>query len=101
MHYSFILSNETPLVTLGLNPENLYKVSFDVYKEHFEDPFINATERYYKTESNSFLAVNSVSEYLKQAENRLREEEDRGDRYLNAETRKAVSNSLTCNKALP
>jgi hypothetical protein len=39
-------------------------------------PFIQATERYYKTESESFLAENSVSEYLKKAEERLKEEED-------------------------
>jgi cullin 1 len=101
VHYSFILSNETHLVALGLNPENLYEVSFDVYKEHFEDPFIKAIERYYRAESNSFLAVNSISEYLKQAEKRLREEEDRGARYFNAETLKPVSKSLTRDVVFP
>jgi cullin 1 len=73
----------------------------EVYNEHFEDPFIKATQRYYKAESNSFLAINSISEYLKQAENRLREEEDRGDLYLNAKTRKVVSNSLARDATLP
>jgi cullin 1 len=65
--------------------------SLEVYKEHFESPFIIATEKYYKIESDTFLAQKSTSGYLKQAEQRLREEEDRAERYLNAETRKTVS----------
>jgi cullin 1 len=62
-----------------------------VYKEHFETPFIAATEKYYTEESEAFLAENSVSDYLKKAEDRLREEEDRVERYLNTNTRKTVS----------
>jgi len=61
-----------------------------VYKEHFETPFITATEKYYKAESEAFLLQNSVSDYLKKAEERLREEEDRVERYLNSNTRKTV-----------
>lgn len=61
-----------------------------MYKEHFETPFITATEKYYKAESEAFLLQNSVSDYLKKAEERLREEEDRVERYLNSNTRKTV-----------
>jgi cullin 1 len=50
-----------------------------------------ATEKYYRTESNTFMAQKSISDYLKQAEKRLGEEEDRAERYLNAETRRTVS----------
>ena len=77
-------------VSLGLDDSDTNKANFDVYKEHFETPFITATEKYYKQESDSFLAENSISEYLKKAEERLKEEEDRVERYMNSITRKTV-----------
>lgn len=77
-------------VSLGLDESDTNKQSLEVYKEHFEGPFILATEKYYKTESETFLAENSVSDYLKKAEERLKEEEDRVDRYLHTHTRKAL-----------
>ncbi|KAF7982936.1 hypothetical protein HWV62_3733 [Athelia sp. TMB] len=77
-------------VSLGLDESDTNKASLDVYKEHFENAFIDATEKYYKQESESFLAESSVSDYLKKAEERLREEEDRVERYLNTQTRKSL-----------
>lgn len=77
-------------VSLGLDDNDSNKQSLEVYKERFETPFIEATEKYYKTESEAFLAENSVSDYLKKAEERLKEEEDRVDRYLNTVTRKTL-----------
>jgi len=77
-------------VSLGLDETDPNKACLDVYKEHFEGPFIEATELYYRQESESFLAANSVSDYLKKAEERLREEEDRVERYLNTQTRKIL-----------
>lgn len=78
------------LVSLGLDDADTNKECLDVYREHFEIPFIYCTEVYYKHESESFLASNSVSDYLKKAEERLRDEEDRVERYLNTSTRKAL-----------
>ncbi|KAF8550830.1 Cullin-domain-containing protein [Imleria badia] len=77
-------------VSLGLDETDINKASLDVYKEHLESPFLDATEKYYQQESEAFLAESSVSDYLKKAEERLREEEDRVDRYLNTETRKQL-----------
>ncbi|KAJ3753066.1 ubiquitin-protein ligase [Lentinula raphanica] len=77
-------------VSLGLDNNDPNKECLDVYKEHFETPFIEATEAYYKVESETFLASNTVSEYLKKAEDRLREEEDRIERYLHTKTRKEL-----------
>jgi len=74
-------------VSLGFDESDSNKVCMDVYKEHFENPFIEATEKHYKQESKSFLAKSSVSDY---AEARLREEEDCVERYLNTQTRKAL-----------
>ncbi|KAH8817845.1 ubiquitin-protein ligase [Flagelloscypha sp. PMI_526] len=77
-------------VSLGIDRNDLNKECLDVYKEHFEEPFIQATELYYKKESENFLAVNSISDYLQKAEQRLREEEDRVERYLHTNTLKEL-----------
>jgi len=77
-------------VSLGLDESDINKVSYEVYKEHFEVPFLEATEKYYRQESEAFLAGNTVADYLKKAEERLREEEDRVERYLNSNTRKGL-----------
>ena len=78
-------------VSLGLDEKDIDKVSLDVYKEHLESPFLEATERYYQQGSEVLLAQSSISDYLKKAEERLREEEDRVDRYLHAETRNQLT----------
>jgi len=77
-------------VSLGLDDSDTNKASFDVYRTHFEGPFITATEQYYTQESEAFLAENSVSAYMKKAEERLREEEDRVEIYLSSTTRKTL-----------
>ncbi len=77
-------------VSLGLDDTDTNKACLDVYKDHFEIPFIEATEKYYKQESESFLASNSISDYLKKAEGSSTEEEDRVERYLNTQTRKPL-----------
>ena len=78
------------LVSLGLDDNDLDKACMHVYREHFELPFLETTAAYYTKESEAFLATNSVSEYMKKAEERLKEEEDRVDRYLNTTTRKEL-----------
>ena len=75
------------LVSLGIDPKDPNGRCLDVYKEHFETPFIVGAERYYKRESRILLVDKSVSDYFKKAEDRLREEEDRVDRYLHTSTR--------------
>jgi len=80
-------------VSLGLDEDNINIVNLDVYKNHFEIPFLGATEKYYKLKSETFLAENSVSDYLKKAEEWLKEEEDCVERNLNTETRKLLISS--------
>ena len=77
-------------VSLGLDNADPNKECLDIYKDQFETAFIAATEQYYKKESDTFLAENSVSDYLKKAEDRLREEENRVERYLHNKTRKEL-----------
>ncbi len=79
-------------VSLGLDESDINKVSYEVYRDHLETPFLQATEKYYQQESKAFLSENSVADYLKKAEERLREEEDRVERYMNTNTRKALIN---------
>jgi cullin 1 len=79
-------------VSLGLDNADPNKECLDVYKEQFETSFIHTTEDYYKKESETFLVENSVPDYLKKAEERLREEENRVERYLHTKTRKELIN---------
>ncbi len=79
------------LVSLGIDPKDPDVECLDVYEEHFETPFIIGAERYYKRESKMFLAEKSVSDYLKKAEDRLREEENRVDRCLHTRTRNELN----------
>jgi len=85
-------------VSLGLDEHDASKTTLDVYRTHFEAPFLAATERFYVSESKQFVAENSVVEYMKKAETRLNEEEERVKMYLHQDI--ALPLKKTCNKAL-
>ena len=69
-------------VSLGLDETDSTKSTLDVYRWHFEKPFLDATKEYYQNESKQFVAENSVVEYMKKAETRLDEEKARVGLYL-------------------
>lgn len=79
---------------MGLDELDTNRQNLEVYREAFEKPFLTATEVYYKAESEQYIGDNSVTEYMKKAEVRLTEEENRVDMYLHASTRKNVRPSL-------
>lgn len=85
-------------VSLGLDEHDATKTTLDIYRFHFEKPFLAATEEFYATESKQFVAENSVVEYMKKAETRLNEEEERVRMYLHNDI--AIPLKKTCNKAL-
>lgn len=89
---TFIYENELTIqiVSLGLDEQDSNRSNLTVYENSFQTAFLAATETYYSQESSQFLAENTVSEYLKKAEARLKEEEDRVEMYLHSSTRKAV-----------
>ncbi len=60
-----------------------------IYRDNFEKAYIEATEAFYKTKAPEYLAANGVQNYMKYADGKLKEEEQRAMRYL--ETRKGCN----------
>ncbi|KAH8804781.1 Cullin [Xylogone sp. PMI_703] len=85
-------------VSLGLDEADPTKSTLDVYRDNFEDPFLEATKQFYEAESKTFIAENPVVEYMKKAETRLEEEEERVKMYLHSEITMRLRK--TCNQAL-
>lgn len=85
-------------VSLGLDEADPTKSTLDVYRFHFEKPFLDATQKFYEAESKQFVAENSIVEYMKKAETRLDEEEERVSMYLHPDI--ALPLKKTCNTAL-
>lgn len=68
-----------------------------IYRENFEKAYLEATESFYRTKAPEYMALNGVQEYMKYADAKLKEEEQRATRYL--ETRKdckSVEVLVTC-----
>ncbi|CAF2046221.1 unnamed protein product [Rotaria magnacalcarata] len=60
--------------------------SLTTYKEWFEKQFIEETRTYYSLESDNYFNDNGFSSYIRKANNRLKEEEDRVQSYLHPST---------------
>lgn len=67
------------LMTLGIE-------SRSVYYEDFEDPFLQQSAEFYRRESQNFLAENSASVYVRKVDERIREESERANHYLDKST---------------
>ncbi|KAI5814214.1 Cullin [Pyronema omphalodes] len=85
-------------VSLGLDENDSTKSTLDVYRQFFEMPFLAATSQYYQIESKQFVAENSVVEYMKKAEARLAEEQNRVHLYLHPDITGPLMK--TCEKVL-
>jgi len=71
------------LVELGVQGKN-------VYRECFEDPFLDHTRKFYQDESKQYISQNPCSDYLKKAEKRIREEKARVENYLHESTMEKI-----------
>lgn len=87
-------------VELGINESDSHQKgpNLTVYHQAFEVQFFIDTERFYKLESENFLATNSVTEYMKKAEQRIEEENRRIMLYLHKNTLGQLMK--TCEKVL-
>lgn len=88
----------TSFVSLGLDENNTKKTSLSVYKQFFEQKFIDATRDYYTKESNYFLSNHSVIEYIKKASTRIEEESGRIQMLLHPSTESTLM--PTCDEVL-
>jgi cullin 1 len=98
IEHSQIKSIVDSFVSLGLDEADPTKSTLDVYRYNFERPFLEATKQFYEAESKQFVAENSIVEYMKKAEARLAEEEERVKMYLHADI--ILPLRKTCNTAL-
>jgi len=60
--------------------------SICVYEQDFEGGFIKATEDFYRHESQDFISQNTCPDYMRKAEARLQEEQQRVAHYLSSST---------------
>lgn len=71
------------IVELGVQNKN-------VYRETFEDSFLDHTRKFYQQESVQYISQNTCSDYLKKAEKRIREEKARVENYLHESTMEKI-----------
>lgn len=95
IEHSQIRSIVDSFCALGIDENDSTKTTLDVYKLHFEKPYLDDMQRYYREESNAFLQANSVVEYMKKAEARLEEERGYIPLFLHDEIKSPLQTTLT------
>lgn len=65
-------------VNLCSNPED----RLQIYRENFERAYIDATRQFYRAQAPQYLEENGVQNYMRYADQKLKEEEQRAAKYL-------------------
>lgn len=71
------------LVQLGIDKRT-------VYEEIFEQPFLEQSAEFYRSESQRYLNENDASTYIREVEQRIEEESTRAQRYLDPGTEQKI-----------
>jgi cullin 3 len=71
------------LVQLGIDKRT-------VYEEIFEQPFLEQSAEFYRSESQRYLNQNCASTYIREVEQRIEEESKRAQRYLDPGTEQKI-----------
>uniref|UniRef100_A0A6G1S2S2 Cullin-3 n=1 Tax=Aceria tosichella TaxID=561515 RepID=A0A6G1S2S2_9ACAR len=71
------------LVQLGIDKRT-------VYEEIFEQPFLEQSADFYRSESQRYLNENCASTYIREVEQRIEEESKRAQRYLDSGTEQKI-----------
>ena len=77
---AFYLCNNLSLYLVNLCSNSEDKLT--IYMENFEKAYIDSTEAFYKLKAPQYLEINGVQNYMRYAESKLREEEQRANKYL-------------------
>lgn len=82
------------MVYLGIDTNDLKKPNMMVYAKCFESEFIDKTAEYYRRESDTFLSLHSVVDYMIKCENRLAEEISRSNNYLEERSKRYLLDTM-------
>lgn len=69
-----------------MNLSSDYDDKLKIYRDNFEKAYLDATQAFYRAKAPEYLAANGVQNYMRYADLKLKEEEQRATRYL--ETRR-------------
>ncbi|GLC32977.1 Cullin-3A [Pleodorina starrii] len=69
----------------------LVELGHSVYVEDFEKPFLASAAEFYRTEAHAFITTSDCPDYLRKAEQRLHEEQERCLAYLDASTEPKIT----------
>jgi len=62
-----------------------FEDKLQIYRENFEKAYLESTENFYKVMCAQYLSSNGVQNYMRYAEQKLREEEVRAKKYLESD----------------
>jgi len=80
-HIDYLLLKHTVTMLVDLSVQGK-----QVYKECFEDPYLDDAKKFYQAESGQYISTNTCPDFLRKAEKRILEEKNRVESYLHEST---------------